>query len=63
MSHTYIPKYPLNDSDVNGNTMAWIADKETKCGCGGCGCKDEDELSQEALEDKFDQAENLLDDR
>ena len=52
-----IPKNPLNDKDVDGNTMAWMADKE--CGCGGCGCKDE----QEELEDKFDQAENALDDR
>jgi hypothetical protein len=58
-----IPRNPLNDSDVDGNTMAWMADKDREsCGCGGCGCEDE-KSEQEELEDKFDQAENACDDR
>lgn len=45
------PKNPLNDSDVDGNTMAWMADREpggpNKCGrCGeyleDCCCEDSD---------------------
>lgn len=52
-----IPKNPLNDSDVDGNTMAWMKDKE--CGCNGCGCEDE----ENAPEDQIDEAEYKMDDR
>lgn len=32
---------PLNDRDVDGNTMAWLAniDKEIKCLCNRCECE------------------------
>jgi len=53
-----IPRNPLNDKDVDGNTMAWMADKE-ECGCHKCGCDDEKELD----EDSIDEAEYKIEDR
>lgn len=45
-----IPRNPLNDSDVDGNTMAWMADKKKKCGCGGCGCSKEQSEAEYEIE-------------
>lgn len=37
------PKNPLNDNDVDGNSIAWMKDQEEEnsCGCESCECKDE----------------------
>jgi len=36
-----IPKNPLNDKDVDGNTMAWMQDQENECGCSKCECEED----------------------
>jgi len=64
---------PLNDSDVDGNTMAWMADQkrentpryEDQYFCQGCGkpLVEDDANEEYCAECQIDRAENIMEDR